>query len=134
MTRFRCFALALVLSTLSQAGCGGKAVDDQSGGDGDGDTPGAPVDPLSDEGFPDALNEGFADYCANAAACDVPLDPATCQDAPSQVSRVYDVEARDCRALLLESLDCMNDTWSNCAAGSECSGVATRLNERCALF
>lgn len=136
MTRFRLFAFALTLSALSQPGCGGKAVDDPSGngGDGDGDTPVAPADPLSDEGFPDALSDRFDEYCANMEGCDVPLDRATCREAEGQVSRVYDVESRDCRSLILESLDCINDTWSNCTAGSECSGVASQLNDQCAQF
>jgi hypothetical protein len=135
MTRFRFFAFTLVLAALSQGGCGGKAVDDPSGdGDGDGDTPAAPVDPLSDEGFPAALNDRFGDYCENVEGCDVPLDQATCQEAQGQISRVYDVETRVCRSLILESLDCLNETWNNCAGGPECSGVANELNNQCAQF
>src|SRR5690606_7784446 len=134
MTHFRCFALALVLSTLSQPGCGGKAVDDQSGGDGDGDAPGGPVDPLSDEGFPDAVEDRFDEYCENLEGCNGVLDRATCEAAQDQLSLAYDTESRECRSLLLESFDCMNETWRNCTGGFECSDVARELNERCAQF
>lgn len=134
MTRVRLLSLALSLAVLSPPGCGGKAIDDQSGGDGDGDGPAVPSDPLSDEGFPDAFEDRFDEYCEKVEGCDVQLDRATCEEVKSQVSRFYDVESRECRSLILESLDCMSDTWRNCAPSSTCSSVDDELNERCALF
>ncbi len=125
----------VILSALLSLSCAGKAIDDPGAtgdGDGDGETPVQPIDPLSDAGFPDAYEERVLEYCENLESCGELPDGLSCRDLFREAEFIYNLEARQCRSLMLDTLDCMNESWQECGVVPDvCVDVTYQLENEC---
>lgn len=118
-------------SALVTIGCGGKATD---GVVGDGDQNGTRQgDPLSDANFQKSIDVSVDKYCDNVHSCGDFESQRECVDLIDQAfERVYDTESRNCRAMILDAFDCVNESWRSCSDyGDGCDDVSDELSDEC---
>ncbi len=121
---------------ITTVGCGGKAINVE--GDGDGERPGQRPqggDPLSDENFPESLDQAIDDYCEEAAPCDFGSTSECTREVSFAFTTVFDTDSRTCRSLTLNALECFTENWSDCEATEpECLNIAQDLSEECLSY